>query len=479
MEPRPQLKTRIVGWVILITMLSLSFFFVPLVMRQMEFEVLPKEGVVIWLAMSAFVIAFPVMVSHLYVMAVRKYMKWLSYWFVVAVATLGLMILYRLTLSEKVYGYHIAQGMFFVSCFVGGTFGGMVVLSLIRRFAPRWLSVNLANGASQVDHRYGLKTIFVWTAAIAVIAAALTNPENVLLEERLTHNIYLGQLTGAICVGLFCALVLLPTLSWLTTVRPFWFGKLSLLVCSVVFPMTICGVFSKLTMGGSSELPLVAVYLSSVLFWLSVYAILWSTGCHWAGLIEEVPPKGKRTNVLRHIDTMSSALGRGSRYFIFATPVLSVLFALVWGVIHFAGGDERNIELINDEIHQLLDNNDTDRDWIEVINDQRSAGITAENNVAMKVLRVFNPYPVRLFQFDKRFPPKLTLISNDSEIGQQDELKLLTFAIGFTNVPRGLKSSFGSRISLCPKRLRNKRKRCHVGRSWMSCLPSPVFTRAA
>lgn len=429
-------KLKVVGWAILITMLAVSFLLLPVLLSQMDGSVLPEKGMFLWFAMCAFVLAFPVMAAHFYVMVMRKYMKWLSYWFVVVTATLGLVFLYRLTMVDRVSGGHTDRVTVFVSCFVGGTLGGMIVLGIVRRFKPHWLSVNAVDRTSQIKHRIGLKTIFGWTAAIAIIAASLTDRDDTFLEKLFNDQVYVGQLIGALSVGFFCAFVLLPALGWLRSACPLWLGKLSLSVCSLLLPITVCGVVAKFTFGGDAELPMLAVSLSFVLFWLSVYAIVWETGCRWAGVTEPNSIKHIRSGVFKYVDTIFTGLGKVAKYAVFAIAVSFILFSVGWGFIHFFGGEERNVELINHKIHDLIGSQDKDVDWIDVFNDQRSAGITAENNVAVKVIKIFNPYPLVQRQVDVNSPSEYSLVYNDSDRSQREEIERLGLTLeSLVNLP--------------------------------------------
>ena len=430
MKPTSQSTFQIIGWVILIAMLGLSFFLLPVVMTMMH-DGIPKERLSLWLPMYVLAIAFPVMAAYFYWVVLRKYMLGLSYWLIVAAATLGLVLLHRWTFGDRIFSNHREVVTFFIGARMAGTLGGMVVFGLVSRFIPSWMSIaqtplGQSNESVRQKRQIGLKSIFVWTAGIAVIAAAFTNQDNFLLLKDEPFRIFLYQLFTFIGYAVFCFLLFLPVQAWLNNVTPKWLGKLSLLVVSAILPPSILWLICVFTIGAFiGEEMIVTLSFSAILFYLSAYAIIWNQAFRWTGLIAARSSEPKPVKQRGLFGTTFSLLRSGAKNLILAGTVVFLLLSIVWGAWHLIGGQGQDVSQINKKIHNLTASKDVDRDWIDAANDHLSEGITPENNVAVKLIKICNAYPVIKRDEAISRPAEFTLVVNDSDPSRHEEIARL------------------------------------------------------
>ncbi len=429
MKQKPRSIFQVMGWVILIALLMLSFFLLPMVMIMMH-DGIPKDRLALWLPLYVLVVAFPVMAAYFYWSVLRKYVSALTFWLIVSAATLGLVLFHRMTFEERISSNHREVVTFFVGAFIGGTLGGMLVFGLVNRFIPRWLSIaqatpREANESGRPKKQIGLKSIFIWTTGIAIIAAAFTNPAKLLLLENDSLRVFLYQLFTFIGYAVFCTFLFLPVQAWLSNVTPRWLGKISLLIFCIILPPSILWVCSAITIAAfAGEEMIVTLTFSAMLFYLGVYAILWNQACRWTGIVTEKkePEQARRLGLFGR---SFSLLRSGGKVLILASTVAFMLLSFIWGAWHLIGGQAQDVGLINKKIHTLLGSENHDRDWVDAVNDHISKGITAENNLAVKVIKTCNPYAVWEREAVSLGTSKYSLVINDSDPGKHREIERL------------------------------------------------------
>lgn len=399
MVKSPQPDSHLIGWLILVTMLVAGILLLPIVIYQMGGNTMPEVGAVYWLPMCALVLAFPVMAAHLYVVVLSKRVGLFSFLLGLAIGTMALLFLLRQWFDESVSLQTVENTTFFFSCFIGGTLGGIAVFATVRRLIPRWLAIGEHESETfkKSDKRtVRLKTILAWMAVMAIIIAALADGQKLLLRSISDPEIYLWPLLAALVYALCCVFLVLPTCAWLSNARPLWLGKLSFITCTLLIPLSIFAGVSWSVGYLPIEHVEVAVYCG-FFFCLSVLAVAWHAGCRWAGLVHlHRPPEPKKIfrgkTFWGYVSGGFSMIATVAQFLLYAITITFLLFAPAWLFVHASGREARNISVLEDKIHTLLNSPNSETHWIDVVNDQRSRGIATEDNVAVKIMKVSNPF---------------------------------------------------------------------------------------
>ena len=393
---QPSHRRQLVGKAILVTMLIASFFSLPYVLANTSQTGFPRDFRFAWTAAVALVILFPIMASHIHTMWLFKKIGWLSWWFAVTLASIGLVWLFAQTLGPKqnFHGQNQIVSWFF-SCFMGGTLGGLAVFGAIRRFAPSWLGY-LKPELPTVKRKLNLQTMFLWVTAVGLMCGAFINRKQFLLVEDHELHFVFWILLGAFNVGLFCLAVFPVVTNWLFRTKPFWLAGFSLVLFCILIPLGLAVWITIASGFYGEESSLVSFTYITFFSCVSLYAVLWIAGCRLSGLIQVPLSDAGSVGIRGFIGRSFSKINWCLKSTGLIAGVGCLIYIAGWLGLHLQNGPERNPKVILDSIFESLGETGRDEDWIDAVNRHSSVGIGKNQNVAVQILRVSNPFTIPL-----------------------------------------------------------------------------------